>query len=143
MAWDEWCELPVRPCDLSISTGKKIIRCPVVIVSMNFAKMPMKKAKLTNHAIHERDGGICGYTGVKLPRHRLSVDHVIPKKLGGRDTWDNMVTCDKEINSKKGHKTNEEAGLRLTRTLKEPLPVPVSATVREARRPEHEPFIDR
>jgi 5-methylcytosine-specific restriction endonuclease McrA len=53
------------------------------------------------------------YTGRKLTQDELSVDHVIPRCKGGNDTWENLVTCTRSLNSKKGNKSLEEAGLKL------------------------------
>jgi 5-methylcytosine-specific restriction endonuclease McrA len=43
---------------------------------------------------------------------KLTIDHVIPKSRGGDNTWENMVTCCFDCNSRKGSKTPEEAGLK-------------------------------
>lgn len=83
----------------------------------------------------------CAYTDEKLPASQLNIDHVIPKSRGGRDTWENLVACRKDINFKKGNKTNKEAGLSLKRKPKALNAVPKSATIREVKRPEHAPFI--
>jgi 5-methylcytosine-specific restriction endonuclease McrA len=53
------------------------------------------------------------YTNKKLSKDELSVDHVIPKSRGGKDTWDNLVCCDRLLNSKKGSKSVAEMGLKL------------------------------
>lgn len=141
VTWNEWITKPVRDFDFEIHTSKLTIRCPTVIISTNFNKMPIKKFKVTNQAILERDGFTCQYTNKKLPRSRLNVDHIIPKDKGGGDTWTNLVACDKEINFQKGNKLNSEAGLKLVRHPKEPLPVPISALVREAKHPTWIPFL--
>ena len=49
----------------------------------------------------------------KLKKAELSVDHVYPKSKGGRDTWDNLVTCDKLLNSKKSNKLLSETNLKI------------------------------
>ena len=52
-----------------------------------------------------------------------NIDHPFPKSRGGPNTWENMVLCYKDINSKKGSKTPEEAGLKLIKQPKEMKPV--------------------
>ena len=42
-----------------------------------------------------------------------TVDHVIPKSRGGGSGWDNLVTCCKRCNNRKGNLLPEEAGMRL------------------------------
>ena len=39
----------------------------------------------------------------------LTFDHVVPRKNGGKTTWENIVTCCRECNSRKGCKTSSEA----------------------------------
>jgi 5-methylcytosine-specific restriction endonuclease McrA len=50
----------------------------------------------------------------------LTVDHVLPRHLGGRETWDNLVTACNLCNHRKGGHTLEEAGMKLLRQPKEP-----------------------
>ena len=66
--------------------------------------------------IWSRDNYTCVYTGEKLNRETLSVDHVIPKSMGGQCTWENLVTCQRILNSNKGSKTLKEAKLKLRYT---------------------------
>lgn len=141
MKWEEWVKLPVRDCDLAIQAKSGPIRAPLIIVSQNYSKMPLKSPRLTNKAILERDGFRCAYTGEKLAKGQLSVDHVVPKYRGGKDAWENMVACRKDLNTRKGHALNHEIGLKLLIKPKAPLPMPVSATIGGARRPEHVPFV--
>jgi hypothetical protein len=141
MKWEEWMKLDVRPQDLAVQTKSGAIRCPTVIISPNYNKMPLVTPKLTKRAILERDGFRCAYTGDKLHASQLNVDHISPRSRGGRDTWENLVACRRDINTKKGNKTNKEAGLTLLKKPHAPKPVPKSFTVREVKRPEHAAFV--
>lgn len=122
LPWDEWIKLEVRENDLSIMTSRGLIRCPLVIICANYDKLPLKTPKLGKEAILKRDGYVCQYSGKRLPRSQLNVDHVVPKDRGGKDTWDNMVASDKDINFTKGNRLNSEVGLRLIRTPVAPKP---------------------
>ena len=43
-----------------------------------------------------RDLFICQYCGQHFPRSQLTIDHVVPRKFGGRTRWDNVVAaCDR------------------------------------------------
>lgn len=75
------------------------------------------------HAVHARDGYRCRYCGCRttwkkrdLPYSR-TVDHLIPRSLGGRFNIINLVTSCKSCNEKKLAMSLAEAGMRL-------LPVP-------------------
>jgi 5-methylcytosine-specific restriction endonuclease McrA len=146
--WDEWIQLPVRPYDFAVHTSKLTIRVPTIIISRHFKTMPNKELKASKNNIRIRDNDTCQYTGRKLKPSEGNIDHVIPrdvwKKMGMKgspDTWTNMVWCDIAVNNKKGNRTNEEAGLRLIRKPRAPLPIPASALVRKANHPSWKPFL--
>ncbi|MBC8416702.1 HNH endonuclease [bacterium] len=130
--WDEWIKLPIRDFDFSISSPHMTIRVPTVMIAKNFSKMPVKKPKLSKHSIYNRDNSTCQYSGKKITRNSGNIDHVMPISKGGKDTWDNMVFCSRDINLKKMDKTIEEAGLKLIREPKEPQPMPISALIKKA-----------
>ena len=43
----------------------------------------------------------------------LTFDHVVPRRLGGRTSWENIATACAPCNMKKGGRTPKEAGMRL------------------------------
>lgn len=142
--WEDWINLPIRENDLYITAGHgRKIRAPLVTVAVNFAKVPLRRPRLSVGNIHERDGYTCGYTGRKLSRSELSVDHIQPRSRGGKDEWGNLITCDKKLNQLKADKTPEEAGLRLLRKPVAPSAIPVSAAITVAKVPEWAPFLVR
>lgn len=118
LKWEDWIKLPIRSCDFEIRTSKLTIRVPTVIVSSRYSEMPEKRYNPTKHNIWIRDNGTCQYSGKKLQKEEANIDHPMPKSRGGPNTWENMVLCHKDINSKKGSKTPEEAGLKLIRQPK-------------------------
>ena len=69
---------------------------------------------LTNKTLFGRDRNICAYCGGHFTNfNHLSRDHIVPKFLGGENTWTNVVSACKNCNSKKGHKTLKEARMEL------------------------------
>lgn len=128
VSWDEWMLLPIRAHDLVIETSRGPIRVPLIVICANYDKLPFKTPKLGKDAILRRDNYTCQYSGEKLSKHDLNVDHVLPRDRGGRDSWDNLVASRKDINFAKGNKTNREAGLKLIRQ-----PVAPKATVKMVR----------
>ena len=141
VAWDAWQDLPVRPSDFYIQTKDSKIRAPLVVITRFYNKVPMKRPRLSSGTIYERDQGVCQYTGRKLPRRDLNLDHVVPRARGGRDTFENIVLADKRINTLKGDRLNHEIGLKLIRQPKAPPALPATAMLREARHPTHRPFL--
>jgi 5-methylcytosine-specific restriction endonuclease McrA len=128
--WDEWIMLPVRPQDNGVRTARGVIRVPTVIVAVNFARVPKKRPKLNAKNIRERDGNRCQYTGRVLHPDEGSLDHVVPRSRGGRDTWENLVWSAREVNQRKADRLPHEAGLKLLAAPRAPRELPVSATLR-------------
>jgi 5-methylcytosine-specific restriction endonuclease McrA len=143
VSWAEWMLLPIRSWDLTISSVNRIYRVPTVIIATNYSKMPVKyfKGKPSKDAIYNRDNGICQYSGKKVDRHTATVDHIVPRSKGGADSWTNLVLCSKDINSKKGNKTNSEAGLTLLKAPVAPQPIPVYALIKEAKHEDWKHFL--
>jgi 5-methylcytosine-specific restriction endonuclease McrA len=50
----------------------------------------------------------------------MTIDHVIPKSLGGKDTWENLVCACMRCNSKKGDQSPERVGMKLIRKPRKP-----------------------
>ncbi|MEL6674758.1 MAG: HNH endonuclease [Bacteroidota bacterium] len=83
---------------------------PSIIRLYRFIKLPYKRVNLSRHNIFKRDNNRCVYCGA---RDSLTIDHVVPKSQGGRDSWDNLVTACQRCNAKKGNRTPEEAGMSM------------------------------
>jgi 5-methylcytosine-specific restriction endonuclease McrA len=132
--FSDWMKLPVRDIDNVVRTVKGPIRVPTVIVLSNFSKVPKKRPKFGNRGIWERDGGRCQYTGKVLKPGEGNIDHVVPRSRGGQSTWENCVLAHKDVNSRKGSRSPEEAGLRLLRKPTAPREVPVSALIKNQHR---------
>jgi len=139
--WEKWIELEVFDYQDAIHTAKRKIRVPKVIIAQNYKKMPLKRFRPTRQVIMERDGYICQYSNRKLLKSEANLDHIHSRARGGKDTFLNLVCCDKRINSIKGDKTPEEAGLKLIRKPFEPLPVPASALIKQVRDVDWRPFL--
>ena len=106
--------LPIRPYDEYIQTARGPVRIPQVVICSTFDKIIYNKVQFpTKQNIYKRDNFTCVYTGKKLTKEELSVDHVIPKSRGGKNTWENLVTCSRLLNSQKSNMTVEDVGLKL------------------------------
>lgn len=130
VAWGEWLTLPIREQDQAAQTVRGPIRIPSVIVAVNYAKVPKKRPKLSAKAIRERDQNRCQYTGQVLRPDEGSLDHVVPRSRGGRDTWENLVWSSKEVNQRKADRLPEEAGLKLLTVSRAPKELPVNVLIR-------------
>ncbi|MBS1148787.1 MAG: endonuclease [Myxococcaceae bacterium] len=99
----------------AISTISRSIRVPRVVVLSVFEHLPRGRVRFSRLNIYARDDDTCQYCGAHLGRALLNLDHVIPRTLGGRTSWENIVCSCIDCNLRKGGRTPEQAGMRLIR----------------------------
>lgn len=91
-----------------------------VIRLINYVRIPTSSImanRPTRALIYKRDDNRCQYCGsIK----NLTIDHIIPKSKGGKDTWDNMVVACGPCNTKKGDTPLEKTGMTLYKKPKAP-----------------------
>ena len=124
--FDTWRDLSGYACEFEaerhsfVQTVRDAILVPSVVRLLRFDRVKHPTVRLSRRNIYLRDNHTCQYTGVKLPANRLNLDHVVPASRGGRTCWENLVCCSIEINSIKGNRTPQEAGLSLIRKPRRP-----------------------
>jgi 5-methylcytosine-specific restriction endonuclease McrA len=79
---------------------------------------PRPRVKLTRREIFRRDNYTCQYCG----RHDtpLTIDHILPKRLGGQHIWTNVVAACPSCNHRKGGRRLNEVQMKLLHLPKEP-----------------------
>jgi len=91
---------------------------PSVIRLQMMIQRPRAHVKLTRREVLRRDHFTCQYCGKHTPD--LTIDHVIPRHVGGPHAWTNVVAACASCNHRKGGRNVEDAGMRLLRQPKEP-----------------------
>lgn len=92
---------------------------PQVIRLRRYVRVPFRqRAAWSRRGVLVRDRYRCCYCG----RQATTVDHVVPRSLGGQDTWLNTVAACVEDNHRKADRTPVQAGMRLLATPFEPTP---------------------
>jgi 5-methylcytosine-specific restriction endonuclease McrA len=91
---------------------------PSVIRLQHMIIRPRTRVKLTRREVFRRDNFTCQYCGVRSTY--LTIDHVIPRHLGGEHTWKNVVTACAQCNHKKGGRTLKQSGMTLLKNITEP-----------------------
>jgi 5-methylcytosine-specific restriction endonuclease McrA len=125
----------------SVGTPSGAIRLPRVIVLIAFDRVPKRHVRYSRLNIFARDKFTCQYCGDRPHRSKLNLDHVIPRALGGRTTWENVVCSCVECNRRKGGRTPAQARLRLLRRPARPRWTPVIHPASRARYDEWRPFL--
>jgi 5-methylcytosine-specific restriction endonuclease McrA len=105
-----------------IKTVSRSYPLPSVIRLIHMVRRPRPRVKLTKREVLRRDSYTCQYCGQRAPV--LTIDHVIPRHMGGEYTWQNLVTACAPCNHRKGGRTMDQAHMHLLRLPVEP---PLSA----------------
>lgn len=105
-------ELVESESDRYVRSPSTHVPWPSIVRLKAFVRVPYKRIMLTRKNVMRRDRGRCQYCG---SRDKLTIDHVLPKSRGGRDTWENLVAACVPCNNRKGDRTPEEAGYELAR----------------------------
>ena len=108
--------------DRVIHSVSSSYRVPSVVRLRNHVRRPMPQLKLSRRSILARDNYACQYCGQRSGD--LTVDHVVPRRLGGANTWDNLVCCCRACNTRKGDKTLAQLGITLRNAPRRPKYVP-------------------
>lgn len=129
--FSEWCELSELAREFEpdahdwIRTVRFEIAVPRIIRLALYDRLPRQQVKFNRRNLYARDGNKCQYCGKKFATCELSLDHVVPRSLGGKTTWENIVCACIRCNIKKGGRTPEQAHMKLITEPKKPRRNPV------------------
>ena len=113
--------------DKQIRTVNWAVQMPSVV---RFLK-PIKKKKaikFSRYNVYSRDKGCCQYCRNKVSRNSFTYDHVVPRVLGGKTEWTNVVVCCIGCNQRKAGRTPEQAGMHLLSKPVRPKSLPDTAS---------------
>ena len=90
------------------------LKLPSVVALKDFVTRQRKPA-FTRFNVFLRDNFTCQYCYNKFTANELTFDHLIPRFLGGKTRWNNVVSACTSCNVKKGRRLLKNTHLRLTR----------------------------
>lgn len=95
--------------DKAVHSATMEMILPSVVALKDFVPQSRSPA-FTRFNLFLRDGFACVYCGSS---DELTFDHVIPRRVGGKTSWQNIVAACSKCNWKKGGRTPKEAGMAL------------------------------
>ncbi|HUP01249.1 MAG TPA: HNH endonuclease [Gemmatimonadota bacterium] len=104
--------------DAVVRSVSHAVPLPSVVRLSVYIRAPRQPVALTRRNILKRDGYRCQYCRAR--RGPMTTDHVLPRSLGGRDSWTNLVCACVRCNNRKGNRTPEAAGMELARPPRRP-----------------------
>lgn len=99
----------VASYDREVHSPSLDMKIPSVIALRQYVKQSEFPA-FTRFNLFLRDGFQCQYCG---GHSHLTFDHVVPRKLGGKTTWENIVAACAPCNARKGGRTPAQAHMFL------------------------------
>lgn len=140
--FDAWRRVEVNGNGDAVGTPSGSIRAPRVIVLQGYDRVPRRHVRYSRLNIFARDGFTCQYCGSRPHRSKLNLDHVVPRALGGRTTWENVVCSCIDCNRRKGGRTPAQARLLLKRRPVKPSWTPMLTHIgTKIRHDEWRPFL--
>lgn len=106
----------------SVLTSSGYLQAPSIVKMRYHVRRPLPQLRLSRHSVLARDQYTCQYCGSK--GKDLTIDHVIPRWMGGPQSWDNLVACCRKCNLKKGDKTPQQARMKIAKNPRRPHFIP-------------------
>ena len=110
--------------DRILKSWKQAMEAPAIIRLLYFTTVRQKSGRfmrLSRKNLWLRDKGRCQFCGQFVPLEEMHWDHVVPRDQGGVSSWQNLVCCDIECNSRKGNRTPAQAHMPLLHVPVAPL----------------------
>ena len=98
---------------------------PRIVRLLVYDRLPRTAVKFTRRNIYARDRNRCQYCGRRFPTSELSLDHIVPRSMGGLSDWTNVVCCCTTCNVRKGGRVPKQAHMKLIREPVKPKRSPV------------------
>lgn len=92
-----------------VNPDLQIYKPSIIRIKKNIRTNFLKAGRPSRENVFKRDSWTCVYCGC-TDKKTLTIDHVIPKSRGGKDTWENLVTACFDCNQEKNDLTIKEWG---------------------------------
>ena len=109
----------IESYELEVHSPNKSFKLPSVIALKDFV-MPRRKPAFTRFNVFLRDNFTCQYCLNRFSANELTFDHLIPRSLSGKTTWNNVVSACTSCNLKKGRRLLKYTDMSLANIPKRP-----------------------
>ncbi|MDB5350339.1 MAG: endonuclease [Planctomycetota bacterium] len=120
LSWAEWIGLEPSPGEACIRTSRARLRVPEVVSLAHYDRLPALAVSFSRRNLAKRDHHTCQYCGTQPGCDAITVDHVVPRSLGGASSWTNCVAACGSCNARKANRTPEQAGMKLRKHPERP-----------------------
>jgi 5-methylcytosine-specific restriction endonuclease McrA len=88
---------------------------PAILKMKYYVNRKFGKVAFSRANVLKRDKYICQYCQKSMTSLEAEVDHIVPRKHGGKSTFENCVAACRPCNGKKGSRRLEDTDLKLIR----------------------------
>ncbi len=124
-SWEDWSVIKATMEDRVVVSATTVFKAPSVILLTEYDKTPVPRTTFSRRALFKRDRYTCMYCGIRPDVGDLNIDHVVPRRQGGKTTWENCVVSCYTCNAYKRDRTPQEAGMKLLREPFKPKNKPI------------------
>lgn len=98
------------------------LHIPTIIRLRQYINVPRRGVGWSRRGVLGRDEYRCIYCGIRpgevgkgrlMRKHDFTIDHLVPRSRGGKNTWGNTACACFACNQRKGGRTPHEAGMPL------------------------------
>lgn len=107
--WGDWARLRPDQGEEGLVSASSIYKVPEVVLLTRYESVPNRRVNFCRRALWKRDFFTCQYCGVRPPDDECTIDHVLPKCMGGDTSWTNCVLACYQCNSQKADRRPEDA----------------------------------
>ena len=93
-----------------LHSAERVFQITSVIRLVYMVSRPRHQKKLSRSEVFNRDQYTCQYCGRQTKE--LTLDHVTPRRRGGKHAWDNVVSACIPCNRHKGGRAPDEARVK-------------------------------
>ena len=107
--WGDWSNLRPEEGEDGLLSASAVYKIPEVVLLTRYESMPIHKVNFCRKAIWKRDEFTCQYCAMKPLQDECTLDHILPKSLGGDTSWTNCVLACYQCNTQKADRRPEDA----------------------------------
>lgn len=122
--WTDKVEILEEYDDRAIRGADFSMPMPCVVRFVSAVRKRKRSIRFSRQNVYARDKGRCAYCALDIALSESTYDHVVPRRLGGRTTWENIVICCQPCNQKKGGRLPEQARMKLRTAPVKPRSLP-------------------
>ncbi len=109
----------IESYDLEVRSPTTSFKLPSVVALKNYVTS-LRKPAFTRFNVFLRDNFSCQYCQKKYSANELTFDHLVPKCLNGKTTWNNVVSACTHCNLKKGKRLLQNTDMILFKSPSKP-----------------------